>query len=98
MLTENPDILANLAGDTRRPELLIGFAAETENVLKHAKEKRKRKGADWIIANDVTGDTMGGATNTVHIVSGDEVESLPEMPKEDVAHALVERIIDAVTR
>ena len=56
------------------------------------------KGADWIIANDVTGDTMGGATNTVHIVSGDEVESLPEMPKEDVAHALVERIIDAVTR
>jgi phosphopantothenoylcysteine decarboxylase/phosphopantothenate--cysteine ligase len=98
MLTENPDILANLAGDRKRPALLIGFAAETEDVLKHAKDKRKRKGADWIVANDVSGDVMGGAANTVHIVSGDEVESLPEMPKEDVARALVERIIDAVTR
>ena len=98
VLTENPDILANLAGDTRRPELLIGFAAETSDVLKHAKEKRKRKGADWIIANDVSGDVMGGAANTVHIVSDGEVESLPEMPKEDVARALVERIIDEVVR
>ncbi|MCB2060933.1 MAG: phosphopantothenoylcysteine decarboxylase [Novosphingobium sp.] len=98
VLTENPDILADLAGDTRRPELLIGFAAETENILKHAKEKRKRKGADWIIANDVSGDVMGGAANTVHIVSDGDVESLQEMPKEEVARVLVERIINAVIR
>jgi phosphopantothenoylcysteine decarboxylase/phosphopantothenate--cysteine ligase len=96
MLTENPDILLWVASASKRPKLLIGFAAETENVLDNAKEKRKRKGADWIIANDVSGDVMGGAANTVHIVTGKGVESLPEMPKEDVARALVEKIADAL--
>ncbi|MDG2004830.1 MAG: bifunctional phosphopantothenoylcysteine decarboxylase/phosphopantothenate synthase [Novosphingobium sp.] len=98
LLTENPDILANLSGMKERPKLLIGFAAETQDVVKNAKEKRKRKGADWIIANDVSGDVMGGEANTVHIVTGKEVESLEEMPKDEVANILVERFIDAVTK
>ena len=96
LLTENPDILATVASRPDRPPLLIGFAAETENVIQHAKEKRKRKGADWIIANDVSGDVMGGDANAVHIVRGDDVISLPEMPKEDVARILVERFTDAL--
>lgn len=92
MLTENPDILANVASAPRRPGLVIGFAAETDNVLDHAKAKRKRKSADWIVANDVSGDVMGGDLNRVHIISGDGVETLDEMPKAAVAMALVERI------
>jgi len=96
MLTENPDILATVSGDPRRPRLLIGFAAETEDIVKNAKEKRKRKGVDWIVANDVSGDVMGGSANTVHIVTATGVESLPEMPKDDVARALVERIANAL--
>ena len=92
MLTENPDILANVAAGTKRPELVIGFAAETENVLDHAKAKRKRKGADWIVANDVSGDVMGGDRNRVHILSADGVETLDDMPKSAVAMALAERI------
>ena len=82
----------------KRPHLLIGFAAETENVVENAKSKRKRKGADWIIANDVSADVMGGDDNTVHIVTGKEVESLQEMPKEEVANILVERMISAVAK
>ncbi len=96
LLTENPDILASVASSSQRPRLLIGFAAETTDVLKHAHEKRKRKGADWIIANDVSGDVMGGQLNTVHIISADDVESLPEMPKEQVAMALAERFAQAI--
>ena len=92
MLTENPDILSNIAGGTKRPELVIGFAAETENVIEHAKAKRKRKGCDWIVANDVSGDVMGGDSNRVTIVAGDGIETLDEMPKSAVAMALVERI------
>jgi len=95
-LTENPDILATVATGSKRPKLVIGFAAETEHVLEHAKEKRKRKGADWIIANDVSGDVMGGTANTVHIVTASKVEHFPEMPKEEVARALVERIANAL--
>ena len=97
-LTENPDILATVAGSANRPQLLIGFAAETDNVLANAKEKRKRKGVDWIIANDVSGDVMGGADNLVHIVSGNSVETLDEMPKEEVARVLVERFADALNK
>jgi len=92
MLTENPDILTNLAGGSRRPALVIGFAAETENVIENARTKRKRKVADWIIANDVSGDVMGGDRNRVHIVSAEGVETLDEMPKSAVAMVLAERI------
>ena len=100
MLTENPDILATVAGSPDRPLLLIGFAAETDNVLANATEKRRRKGADWIIANDVSGapgqSVMGGEANTVHIVSEAGVESLPEMAKHLVAEAIVARIATAL--
>jgi phosphopantothenoylcysteine decarboxylase/phosphopantothenate--cysteine ligase len=99
-LTENPDILATVAGSPLRPGLLIGFAAETENVIPNAKAKRKRKGADWIVANDVSGpageSVMGGSANTVHIVTAGGVESLPEMPKDDVARALVAKIVETL--
>ena len=92
MLTENPDILTNLASGSNRPALVIGFAAETENVIENAKAKRKRKVADWIVANDVSGDVMGGDRNRVHIVSADGIETFDEMPKSAVAMALAERI------
>lgn len=95
-LTENPDILATVAGSDKRPRLVVGFAAETEKVLEHATEKRKRKGADWIVANDVSGGVMGGDVNLVHIVSSKGVDHLPELPKDEVADALVERIADAL--
>ncbi len=94
-LAENPDILAGLAQNPRRPGLVIGFAAETERVVEYAQAKLARKGADWIIANDVSGDVMGGAANAVHIVTAAGVESLPEMPKSAVAAAIVKRIADA---
>ena len=94
MLTENPDILATVATGGKRPRLLIGFAAETEDVIEHAQAKRKRKGADWIVANDVSGDVMGGERNRVHIVHEGGVEHLEEMPKDQVAQALVARIAE----
>ena len=101
-LTENPDILAMVAVSDKRPKLVIGFAAETEKVIEHAKDKRKRKGADWIIANDVSGPTgdsvMGGDTNLVHIITGKGVEHLPEMAKGEVAQAIVQRIADALAK
>ena len=97
MLTENPDILTNVAAGAKRPELVIGFAAETEDVIDNAKKKRKRKACDWIVANDVSGDVMGGDANTVHIVTADGVESLDKMPKGDVAMALVERMAKSLT-
>jgi phosphopantothenoylcysteine decarboxylase / phosphopantothenate---cysteine ligase len=96
MLTENPDILATVASGKQRPKLLIGFAAETEDVIANAKDKRKRKGVDWIVANDVSGEVMGGDLNLVHIVSSKGVDTLPEMPKEEVARMLVARIADAL--
>ena len=96
MLSENPDILTNVAAASRRPELVIGFAAETENMLEHAVQKRRRKGADWIVANDVSGDVMGGENNRVTIVSGEGIETLDDMPKAAVAMALVERIAAAL--
>jgi phosphopantothenoylcysteine decarboxylase/phosphopantothenate--cysteine ligase len=95
-LTENPDILAGLARSPQRPALLIGFAAETQDVIANAQEKRARKQVDWIVANDVSGDVMGGDANAVHIVRDGDVVSLPEMPKGDVARILVERISDAL--
>ncbi|WCT78930.1 bifunctional phosphopantothenoylcysteine decarboxylase/phosphopantothenate--cysteine ligase CoaBC [Novosphingobium humi] len=91
-LVENPDILAGLCASPRRPRLVVGFAAETQDVIAHATAKLARKGADWIVGNDVSGDVMGGLRNSVHIVSADGVDSLPDLPKEAVAAALVERI------
>jgi phosphopantothenoylcysteine decarboxylase/phosphopantothenate--cysteine ligase len=95
-LTENPDILAGLATSDHRPKLLIGFAAETEHVVDHAVAKRERKDCDWIVANDVSGDVMGGDRNTIHIVTRDGVESWEELPKADVARRLAARIADEI--
>ncbi|WP_294192719.1 bifunctional phosphopantothenoylcysteine decarboxylase/phosphopantothenate--cysteine ligase CoaBC [uncultured Sphingomonas sp.] len=95
-LVENPDILAALGQSDRRPGLLIGFAAETERVVEHATAKRLRKNADWIVANDVSGDVMGGDANTVHLVTADGVESWTRLPKRDVAQRLARRIADAL--
>lgn len=96
-LTENPDILATLAISADRPRLLVGFAAETEHVIEHAKAKLARKGCDMIVANDVSGDVMGGNHNRVHLVSADGVESWDEARKENVAARLVERIASRLT-
>ncbi len=93
-LAENPDILADLAGRADRPRLVIGFAAETHDVLDHAIAKRARKNADWIVANDVSGDVMGGEVNAVHLVRAKGVESWPPMPKSEVAR----RLVDAIAR
>ncbi|MBS0253716.1 MAG: bifunctional phosphopantothenoylcysteine decarboxylase/phosphopantothenate--cysteine ligase CoaBC [Proteobacteria bacterium] len=95
-LAENPDILATLCASPRRPALVVGFAAETHDVLAHAVAKRARKGADWIVANDVSGDVMGGSHNAIHIVTAAGTEALPEAPKDRVAELLVERIVDAL--
>ncbi|RYD81303.1 MAG: bifunctional phosphopantothenoylcysteine decarboxylase/phosphopantothenate synthase, partial [Sphingomonadales bacterium] len=80
----------------RRPGLLVGFAAETERVVEHATAKRERKGADWIVANDVSGDVMGGDANTVHLITAQGVESWEKLPKGDVAQRLAARIADAL--
>jgi len=95
-LVENPDILATLARGPRRPRLVVGFAAETEHVVDHARAKLSRKGADWIVANDVSGDVMGGDANSIHIVSADGVESWERLPKNEVAARLADRIAAAL--
>ena len=96
---ENPDILATISQMTQgRPGLVVGFAAETDDVIENATAKRARKGCDWIVANDVapgTG-TFGGAQNTVHIISETGVEDWPRMAKEAVAQRLAARIADAL--
>lgn len=95
-LTENPDILASLAQSPQRPRLLVGFAAETNDVLAHAQAKLAKKGCDWIVANDVTADAMGGEVNRVHIVSAVGVDSWERMAKDKVAAKLIERIADVL--
>ena len=90
------DILAELSASDRRPKLLVGFAAETHDVVNYATAKRSKKGADWIVANDVSRDVMGGHRNQVHLVTADGVEDWPEGSKEDVARRLIERIADAL--
>jgi phosphopantothenoylcysteine decarboxylase / phosphopantothenate---cysteine ligase len=95
-LTENPDILATLGNHTQRPKLLIGFAAETEKFVEHAQAKLAKKGCDWIVANDVSGDVMGGPNNAFHIVTRDGVESWPESPKDVIARKLIEKVADAI--
>ncbi|MGF7159052.1 phosphopantothenoylcysteine decarboxylase/phosphopantothenate--cysteine ligase [Rhodoligotrophos appendicifer] len=98
-LIENPDILRTLATSDRRPRLVVGFAAETENVVDNARTKLAKKGCDWIVANDVSPGTgiMGGANNTVHLVTADSVEDWPNLPKIRVAERLVARIAGALS-
>lgn len=90
------DILGELARSELRPRLLIGFAAETERVSQQAAAKRLSKRADWIVANDVSGNVMGGARNRVHLVTAAGVEDWPEASKEEVARKLVARIAEAL--
>jgi phosphopantothenoylcysteine decarboxylase/phosphopantothenate--cysteine ligase len=94
-LTENPDILMRLARrHERRPALVIGFAAETDDVVANARNKRARKGCDWILANDVSPGTgtFGGERNTIHLIDADRVEDWPAMTKREVAERLAARI------
>jgi phosphopantothenoylcysteine decarboxylase/phosphopantothenate--cysteine ligase len=93
-LTENPDILASLAIHKQRPKLVIGFAAETENIIAHAQAKLAKKGCDWIVANDVSGDVMGGENNAFHIVTKAGVDSWLESPKDVIARKLMEKVAD----
>lgn len=85
------DILSELGGSDRRPKLLVGFAAETENIVEQAIAKRKAKRADWIVANDVSGDVMGGHENRIFLIA-DETETWETLPKEEVGRRLVKRI------
>jgi phosphopantothenoylcysteine decarboxylase / phosphopantothenate---cysteine ligase len=94
-LVENPDILATLSqAGNRRPKLVIGFAAETENVVGNAQAKRAKKGCDWILANDVSpaSGVFGGDTNTIHLIDGTGVEDWPALPKREVGDRLARRI------
>ena len=86
------DILSEVASHELRPRLVIGFAAETDNVVENAIAKQIGKRADWIVANDVSGDVMGGHRNRVHLVTADRIEDWPEESKTEVARRLVERI------
>jgi phosphopantothenoylcysteine decarboxylase/phosphopantothenate--cysteine ligase len=98
-LSLNPDILATIAKPgPQRPRLVIGFAAETENLIENAKGKRARKGADWIVANDVWPGTgaMGGDRTQVHIVTAGSVEDWPAMSKDEMAARLLARAADAL--
>ena len=92
-LVANPDILAELSAPSpNRPRLVVGFAAETEDVLAHARAKRLRKGCDWMLANDVAGDVMGGGANTVTLIDADGEEAWPRLAKSEVAARLAQRI------
>ena len=93
---QNSDILAGLASSDQRPRLLVGFAAETETVVEAARAKRDRKGCDWIVANDVSGDVMGGDSNEIHLFTADGVESWDKASKHDVARRLADRIANAL--
>ena len=94
-LVANPDILATVAqSGPRRPRLVIGFAAETDDLMANAQAKRTRKNADWIVANDVSPATgiMGGEENVVHLITQDGVEDWPRLAKQEVARRLAARI------
>lgn len=96
---ETPDILATVSRPgKKRPKLVIGFAAETENVEEHARAKIASKGCDWIVANDVSGDVMGGAENQVLLITRDNTETWPRMAKEAVARRLAEEIASSLAQ
>ncbi|MFV0473858.1 MAG: bifunctional phosphopantothenoylcysteine decarboxylase/phosphopantothenate--cysteine ligase CoaBC [Pikeienuella sp.] len=99
-LAENPDILKTISAlpPGRRPALVVGFAAETSDVIAHATAKRARKGCDWIVANDVSGGVMGGALNHVTLIDRDGAEDWPEAPKQEVARRLAARIADHLAK
>lgn len=90
----NPDILATLGVHPDRPRLLIGFAAETKDVVASASAKRIAKNADWIVANDVSGDVMGSERNRVHLITAEGVKDCPEATKEEIAHHLIRHIAE----
>jgi phosphopantothenoylcysteine decarboxylase/phosphopantothenate--cysteine ligase len=98
-LAENPDILATVAQGKPRPQLVVGFAAETDDVIAHAAQKRARKGCDWIIANDVRPETgiMGGTDTVVTLITAAGTESWPRMTKDAVARRLADMISRALT-
>jgi phosphopantothenoylcysteine decarboxylase/phosphopantothenate--cysteine ligase len=97
-LVENPDVLAAIAQHKKRPTLVIGFAAETEKLIEHARAKLKSKGCDWIVANDVSPETgvFGGSSNTVHLITKSDVEDWPSQSKQSVADGLVRKIADTL--
>jgi phosphopantothenoylcysteine decarboxylase/phosphopantothenate--cysteine ligase len=100
-LVENPDILATLSAKAAsRPPLVVGFAAETENVVANAVAKRQKKGCDWIVANDVSAGTgtFGGDANLVHLIDGAGAETWPRLAKDEVARRLAQRIADHLSR
>jgi phosphopantothenoylcysteine decarboxylase/phosphopantothenate--cysteine ligase len=90
------DILAELGASPQRPRLLVGFAAETEAVVENAIAKQIAKRADWIVANDVSGDVMGGHRNRVHLITSDGINDWPEGTKEEVARRLISRVARAL--
>jgi len=97
---ENPDILKTVSTHaTQRPRLVIGFAAETDDVIRHATDKRARKGCDWILANDVRPETgiMGGTDNAVTLISADGAEDWPRMTKDQAARRLAHKIVEALS-
>ncbi|MCA3480666.1 MAG: bifunctional phosphopantothenoylcysteine decarboxylase/phosphopantothenate synthase, partial [Rhodobacter sp.] len=98
-LAENPDILATVAQGKPRPQLVVGFAAETDDVIAHAAQKRARKGCDWIIANDVRPETgiMGGTDTVVTLITAAGTETWPRMTKDAVARRLADMISRALT-
>ena len=100
-MVENPDILAGVGHSSRRPQLVVGFAAETQDVAENARRKLDKKGADWIVANDVSvvpgeGSVMGGDHNRVRILSRTGIEDWPQMSKDEVAQRLAQKIADAL--
>ena len=98
-LTLNPDILATLSKPSKkRPSLVVGFAAETDNIIAHATKKRTLKGCDWILANDISNrnNTFGSEDNTINLITADGVENWPKMTKPQVAEKLALRIADAI--
>ncbi len=97
-LVPNPDILYTLSHESRRPSLVVGFAAETDDVVANAQAKRLQKGCDWIVANDVSPHTgvMGGYRNTVHLITGTGTEDWPELDKTEIGRRLAGKIAGAL--
>jgi len=96
-LEENPDVLKTLCASKKRPKLVVGFAAETNDVIKHAQAKRETKGCDWIIANDVSGDVMGGDHNSMILVTETKTDTWPRLSKIDAARRLASKIAEHLT-